>query len=473
MLGVPFDNVTVLETVALIERMIASRRPHYLVTANVDFLVQAAGDVELRRILFESNLVLCDGTPLLWASRWLGNPLPERVAGSDLVPLLVGMAAERGYRLFLLGGSPESTSEAVVRLQRQHPNLVIAGHYSPPFQSLLQMDHEEITRRIRAAEPDILLVAFGCPKQEKWISMHYRSLRVPVSIGVGGTIDFLAGRLARAPHWMQRTGTEWAFRLAQEPRRLFKRYAKDLCWFGVLLGQQWCRMQFRTRRRPKTPEPGRFQPGAAWHQIAAPEWLDAAAVQEQSHFWHKTLEHPGHVLLNLAAVEFIDSTGLGLLVRLRKEASLKDRQLILLSPSAAVTRALKAMRLWPFFVTAANDKEAHELLLSLSTSKPAVLRHGPSGRAPALQWQGDITAGNAPEVWQLTDQFIAAHAEGNAQLTIDLAKVTFIDSTGLGLMVRGKKRAENAGTRLQFVAVQDNVQNVLRLAKLEAYLLER
>src|SRR5437867_4077472 len=117
-LGVPFDNVTIAQTIQLIEEMVASGRPHYLVTANVDFLVQAQVDVELRRILFDAHLVLCDGTPLVWASRLLGNPLPERVAGSDLVPLLIRVAAEKGYRLFFLGATPESSSKAVENLQR-------------------------------------------------------------------------------------------------------------------------------------------------------------------------------------------------------------------------------------------------------------------------------------------------------------------------------------------------------------------
>src|ERR1051325_5857311 len=232
-LGVPFDNVTTTETIQAIERMVASREPHYLVTANVDFLVQAQEDVELRRILFDAHLVLCDGTPLVCASRLLGNPLLERVAGADLVPLLLRVAAEKGYRVFFLGATPESVKQAVDNLKKLHPTLVIADYYSPPFNKLLEMDHDEIKRRIVEAKPDLLFVSFGCPKQEKWIAMNYRSLRVPVSIGVGGTIDFLAGRLARAPLWMQRTGTEWIFRLAQEPRRLLGRYAKDLQYFSL------------------------------------------------------------------------------------------------------------------------------------------------------------------------------------------------------------------------------------------------
>lgn len=231
-MGVPFDNVTMRETVAIIETMIASRRPHYIATANVDFVVQAQTDVELRRILCGAPLVLCDGTPLLWVSRLLGNPLPERVAGSDLVPLLLQRASEKGYSVFFLGAAPESAEAAVARVRAQYPHLNIAGHYSPPYRDLLEMDHEAIAGRIKAAQPDLLLVSFGCPKQEKWMAMYYQSLGVPVMIGVGGTIDFLAGRLKRAPLWMQRSGLEWIYRMIQEPRRLFKRYVKDLWSFG-------------------------------------------------------------------------------------------------------------------------------------------------------------------------------------------------------------------------------------------------
>src|ERR1041385_9044657 len=143
-LGVPFDNVTTQETIEAIGRMVATQRPHYLVTANVDFLVQAQEDVELRRILFDAHLVLCDGTPLVWASRLLGNPLLERVAGADLVPLLLRVSAEKGYRVFFLGATPESCTQAVSRLKKLHPALIIAEHYSPPFNKLLEMDHDEI-----------------------------------------------------------------------------------------------------------------------------------------------------------------------------------------------------------------------------------------------------------------------------------------------------------------------------------------
>src|SRR5205807_3212753 len=149
------------------------------------------------------------------------------------------------YRLFFLGATPESAAAVVIRMEAAYPGLVIAGHYSPPFNKLLEMDHEEIRRRIQDAAPDLLLVSFGCPKQEKWVAMHYRSLGVPVTAGVGATIDFLAGQVRRAPVWMQRSGTEWMFRLAQEPRRLFRRYVTDFWVFGSSIFPQWWQLQAR------------------------------------------------------------------------------------------------------------------------------------------------------------------------------------------------------------------------------------
>src|SRR6202012_3864480 len=131
-LGVPFDSVPAPETITAIEGRVESRQPHYLVTANVDFLVQSQEDVELRRILFDAHLVLCDGTPLVWASRLLGNPLLERVAGSDLAPFLIRIASERNFRVFFLGGTPESTTHALANIKTQYPQLCVTG-YSPPF----------------------------------------------------------------------------------------------------------------------------------------------------------------------------------------------------------------------------------------------------------------------------------------------------------------------------------------------------
>ncbi|HZZ20830.1 MAG TPA: WecB/TagA/CpsF family glycosyltransferase [Opitutaceae bacterium] len=239
-LGVPFHQVTLAGAVERVEYMIAEGGAHYVVTPNVDFLVKARRDEELRRILVNADLVLCDGKPIVWASHWLGGPLPCRVAGSDLVPLLAKRAAERGWRMFILGGEPAAAEAAARRMAEDYPRLPPVAHYSPPHRPLEQMDDAEIQRRIHEARPDILLVCFGCPKQEKWIGRNSGKTGVPVMIGAGATVDFLANRVLRAPRWMRSVGLEWLFRLMQEPKRLIRRYADDFIhFFPAIVRQRW------------------------------------------------------------------------------------------------------------------------------------------------------------------------------------------------------------------------------------------
>jgi N-acetylglucosaminyldiphosphoundecaprenol N-acetyl-beta-D-mannosaminyltransferase len=248
--GLPFHDVTMTETLAWIDDLIASRRAAYFVTANLDFAAQASKDVELQRILVEAELVLCDGTPLVWASRLAGKPLRERVAGSDLVPQLAAHAEQRGYKIFLLGSEPAILEKAAENLGKNYPKLPPVKCYSPPFASLLDLDHAGILERLEEARPDILLVAFGCPKQEKLISMHYRALGIPCSIGVGATVDFLAGKVSRAPAWMAKSGLEWVFRLSQEPKRLVGRYWNDICF---LISQSWNELRVARATRALPP----------------------------------------------------------------------------------------------------------------------------------------------------------------------------------------------------------------------------
>jgi len=247
-LGVPFDNLTLTETLDRFEAMIASGRPHYVATANVDFVVRAGRHPRFRRALLGAHLVLCDGTPLLWASRILGTPLRERVAGSDLVSPLLTLADEKKYRVFFLGTTPAINARAVANVRQRFPGIIVEG-YSPPFRPLREMDHDDLARRIAAARPDILLVAFGSPKAEQWMESQHLRLGVPVIIGVGATLDFLAGHVRRAPVWMRRWGMEWIYRLLQEPRRLFRRYITDLWHFGWAFTAECWRAKFSRKKK--------------------------------------------------------------------------------------------------------------------------------------------------------------------------------------------------------------------------------
>jgi N-acetylglucosaminyldiphosphoundecaprenol N-acetyl-beta-D-mannosaminyltransferase len=234
-LGLPLANVTAGEAVERIEELILSGGIHQVATANLDFWVNSLNDVHLHRIIAGCSLVLPDGMPLVWISRLLGSPLKERVSGVDMVPRLAELSAKKGYSIFLLGGRPGVAEQAGKMLQEAYPGVNLVGHYAPPLADLERMDHGDTLERIRVAKPDILLVAFGNPKQEKWIRMHARRLGVPVSIGIGGSMDMLIGNVRRAPKWMQRSGLEWLGRCIQEPTRLLPRYARNFSGLAVRL----------------------------------------------------------------------------------------------------------------------------------------------------------------------------------------------------------------------------------------------
>lgn len=233
-LGLPLANVTAEEAVDSIESLILSGGTHQVATANLDFWINSLADVDLHRIIAGCSLVLADGMPLVWISRMLGKPLKERVSGVDMVPRLAELSAKKGYKIFLLGGRPGVAARASEVLQEMYPGVNIVGYYAPPVADLERMDHGDTLERIRAAKPDILLVAFGNPKQEKWIRMHSRHLGVPVSIGIGGSMDILVGNVRRAPKWMQKSGLEWLGRCIQEPSRLLPRYLRN---FSGLAGR--------------------------------------------------------------------------------------------------------------------------------------------------------------------------------------------------------------------------------------------
>jgi N-acetylglucosaminyldiphosphoundecaprenol N-acetyl-beta-D-mannosaminyltransferase len=478
-LGIPFDRVDVKAAIERIEQMIAARKPHYLVTANVDFLVQARADIELRRILLDAHLVLCDGTPLLWASRLLGNALPERVAGSDLAPLLLKVAAEKDYKVFLLGATPESARKAMDRLRDQHPSLLIE-HYSPPFHRLLEMDHEEIRRRILSARPDILLVSFGCPKQEKWIAMHYRELGVPVSIGVGATIDFLAGMVRRAPVWMQRSGTEWVYRLLQEPRRLAGRYSKDLWVFGTTFLAQVA-LERRGGRLAKTPtlqiqSAGSPASTAGLQVLRLPRSFDKQAfasgartflsASPDSTGWN--VDDGRHCFLDAAGVARIDSTGLAMLVRWQAAVRVKGAVLVLVNPSPAILSALSFARLLDFFPIAKSIAAAEELLQQCIRQQS--VSESRQGQVLTISWRGEVMAASSKNFWEATTEILERHCFDGAveRLNLDMSGVPFLDSTGLGLLIRLRKTAEKQNAEFSVTGMQPAVLNVIKLARLES-----
>jgi N-acetylglucosaminyldiphosphoundecaprenol N-acetyl-beta-D-mannosaminyltransferase len=233
--GIPYAPFTLRQTVAHVDHLVRQGKPTYFVTVNLHTAMLAHQGARMREAVLGAAFNLADGMPLVWASRWRKGRLPERVAGSDLFPALSELAAAKGYRVFLLGGAPGVADKAAQNLCRRYPGLQVAGALAPPFRDLSAAEEAALVARIRAARPDMLFVAFGQPKGEVWLARNHEALGVPVCVQVGATLDFIAGRVPRAPRCLQRVGLEWAYRLYQEPGRLFLRYSRNAAFLLRML----------------------------------------------------------------------------------------------------------------------------------------------------------------------------------------------------------------------------------------------
>jgi N-acetylglucosaminyldiphosphoundecaprenol N-acetyl-beta-D-mannosaminyltransferase len=244
-LGHAVDRLDLNGAVARCRDLIDARDPAAVVFVNAAKVVAGRRDRGLRASLERSALVLADGMPVVWASRLLGDPLPERVTGIDLLGRLLGLAEERGYRVYVLGARADVLERAIENIRARHPGLVVAGRRDGYF---TDGEYEEVAAEIRAARPDILFVAMSSPRKEYWIDRQGPGLGVPLLMGVGGSIDVWAEVVGRAPAWMQRSGLEWLYRLVQEPRRLWRRYLVTNTIFLGLLGKELARRRLRRTR---------------------------------------------------------------------------------------------------------------------------------------------------------------------------------------------------------------------------------
>jgi N-acetylglucosaminyldiphosphoundecaprenol N-acetyl-beta-D-mannosaminyltransferase len=234
--GVPTDALTMDETVDAVRDLVRTGTPHQHVVLNAAKVVAMDRDAHLREVVAHCDLINADGASVVWASHALGRPLPERVAGIDLFLRLVEAAHDDGDSVYFLGASQDVVDRTVTVLEERHPGLRVAGSHNG-FWS----DDREVIEAVRHAHPDYLFLAIPSPRKEFWLNEHLQELGVPFVMGVGGSFDVVAGAVSRAPVWMQRAGLEWAWRLGQEPRRMWKRY---------LVGNTaFIRLTLRERRR--------------------------------------------------------------------------------------------------------------------------------------------------------------------------------------------------------------------------------
>ncbi len=241
--GARIDVLRMTETLEIVAAWAAQSfdRCRYVVTPNVDHVVMLQERQDLRDAYRDASLVLADGWPVVAASRLVGKPLPERVAGSDLVPMLMQAASpSKPLRVFLLGAAEGVGQRAASQIHARFPGVDVVGVHSPPMGfEYDETENEKILYLVEQTEPDVLVVGLGAPKQELWVHANHERLKAKVALCVGATIDFLAGEQTRAPRWIQRLGLEWVHRMMSNPRRLVGRYARDARLFPPVVWREW------------------------------------------------------------------------------------------------------------------------------------------------------------------------------------------------------------------------------------------
>lgn len=218
-LGVGIDCIDSEEALTQIENFIANGNPHQVVTANAEIIYQASRNEKMRNVINQAQMVTADGSGVVWASKQLGRPLRQRVTGIDLVNSICEQSARKGWKLYILGSAPGVAATAAVNIRQKFPGCNIVGTHHGYFNA---KEEKQIVAELLQLQPDVLFVALGAPKQEYWIAEHMAQLQIPVSMGIGGSMDVLSGNVKRAPRWMQKMSLEWLYRLLIQPTR-FKR----------------------------------------------------------------------------------------------------------------------------------------------------------------------------------------------------------------------------------------------------------
>jgi N-acetylglucosaminyldiphosphoundecaprenol N-acetyl-beta-D-mannosaminyltransferase len=471
--GVPFHNVTFEEAIDWIVERVRSGRPANIATANLDFVTRAWSDSELQRILIDADLVLADGFPMVKLAPFFGPRLKARVTGSDLTPMLAERAAQEGFSLYGLGSAAGVAEHALHVLKTRYPELKIAGAYSPPFVPLLEMDHRDILKRLEKAAPDILFVALGAPKQEKFIQMHVRGWNIPVTIGVGASLDFITGEQKRAPVWMRRILLEWLWRVSCNPRRLFCRYLNNLK-FLLSASRKMISIHYMADR-PVSSHP---LDDAALEQLSRQDILterflglanEAAAADFIERISRETAGR--NLLLDIHSVPWLNSQELGALLEINKACRRNGRRMILFAPRPKVRRLLDTCRLSDYFDTAIRLDEVEHIIQNLS-------EHGDGGSvyqegSLTLELPVELTAATLPR-FEHEAGFIHQELSTKGLLktvSVDASRLDFIDSSGLGFLIALKKLTQDEGVSMSISNLDPKPRRTFEIARVDKVLL--
>lgn len=482
-LGVPIDNLDMQETVDRILEMVEDfkkdRRARLVATVNVDFLVNSLGwaigkvrHPELLDILRRADLVTPDGMPVVWLSRFLTKKgLKERVTGADLVPELAKACAKSGKKIFMLGGKGDVGQRAADILLKDNPNLKFAG-ISSPFvyvegEALLGAEEEDlpILEEINSSEADILLIAFGNPKQEVWFERNRYKLKVPVSIGIGGTFEFITGSVSRAPVWMQKSGLEWVYRITQDPKRLWKRYFTGFLKLGMMTLPLVIRHFFSKGIEKEESGLTTFTNNKFALTLKFPRIVNSTNV-EKSHsvIFDKVTESETNVIVDLSQVEYFDVSGLGMFMSIRRQVKARNKEFFIIGLNEKVKGSFLVNRIW--------DTLEREVLLN---ENEVFKKLKEKGSMPGFYFLITIRDGfGVVKFVGRLDSFYACEFNcesfvdklGSKNYVFDMEELDFVDSTGLGTILKIYKHLTKNNQKMVLCSLNEGVSQLLKITKL-------
>lgn len=492
-LGLPINNLSMKEVLSKILSMIdeykKDQKPRQIATVNVDFLVNCLGWIpgnvrhpELLNILRNSDLLTADGMPIVWLSKLLGNKLKERVTGADLVFKISEMASNNDLSIFLLGASNDVANVTKKKLLGLFPNLKIKGTLSPNVTIKIEDIAEnyesdrKIIEHINQSDSDILLIAFGNPKQELWYARNRHLIQVPVSIGVGGSFEFVAGTVKRAPILFQKLGFEWIFRLLMEPKRLWKRYLIGMLKFSFmaapvvlyqLLGNFLSKLNYKITKK-NIKELCIKSEKSSSSVLRLPSVLNVNKSNEISEVIEQLSIEGQKVTLDFRDVSYIDISFMGYLLDAYYRYKKLSENLIISSPSKYTINIMKLNRIWDIFESRSDTniiKQEKPSKLS-SYNKPFSFNFEVSKNYTILSLSGTLdqyseSANNFPSITENIDSH---------NLIINLKDLNYVDSTGLTQLFNIQKKLENVGRNCVFCSLQKNVKQMFSIFKLDSTL---
>lgn len=469
-LGVPFHNLTFEEAVQWSVDRMKSGQPALIATANTDFLQQARKDPELQRILFESDLIIADGMPIVALSRFFGPKLKERVTGSDITPMLAEACSRNNLSIFALGGADGVAEKAAEKLKAVNPELKVAGTYSPPYAELIEMDNTEIIEKVTKVQPDLLLIAFGAPKQEKWAKMNLDKLKVPLLIGVGGTLDFLAGTQSRAPKWVQRLWLEWFWRMCSDPKRLLKRYANNIGFMTSILLHTIRIRVFTPASRPSIiaiPE----DPKISQLQLTRLETAD------EQHAWLDILDNLSRknaLLLDLRHTHWLNSLEIGALLSAARICKKREKALRLINVPRKISAQLALYRLDIYLKTVTDSKQLAEITEKQNEISiiSETLQSNQTSSELRIPLPTELTVAEIDRFREQTEKLKMEHPD-LSKIRIEAEKLEFLDSSAIGYLLNLKRKADSKNIAFEITGLHGTALQVLKVVKADRLLLNQ